>query len=132
MSSTISVGTSPSSLVDVPIEPDALDWGLQDVSSPDAGRVLDVSNTMYKNRTSQKRKLRLSWSNPSLANASAILSMFNPEYVYVRYPDVLAGGMQTRQFYVGDRSAPFRQVTLPIGDGKSTTITTLSFDIIER
>lgn len=132
MASTLAAGTTVSNLVEVPIEPDVLDWGLQDISSSDAGRVLDGNNTMYKNRTSQKRKLRLSWNNPSLKDASAILAMFNPEYVYVRYPDVLDGALSVRQFYMGDRSAPFRQVTLPLGDGGSTVITTLSFDIIER
>ena len=127
MASTISVGTSASSLVDVPIEPDAIGWGLQDISSSDAGRVLDSSNTMYKNRTSQKRKVSLSWTNPSLEDASAILRMFNPEYVYVRYLDVMSGEYETRQFYMGDRSAPFRMITV-----NGAVISTLSFDIIER
>lgn len=132
MAASLKVGTKSNNLVDIPAEPDAISWGIQDISASDAGRVQDGTNKMYKNRTSQKRKLQLSWTNISLAKASAILQMFNPEYVYVRYMDVYANGMQTRQFYVGDRTAPFRQITLNNSDGTKTVVSSLSFDIIER
>ena len=125
----ISVGTSLSSLVDLPIPPDDLTWGLQDVSAADAGRVQDAAKTMYKMRTSQKRKLKLSWNNPTLDNVSTILQAFNPEYIFVRYVDPLTGDYSVREFYVGDRSAPFREIRNPLTD---TILSTLSFDIIER
>lgn len=132
MTASIQVGTTTSNLVDVPVEPDAITWGLQDISASDAGRVHDSGNTMYKMRTSQKRKMQLSWTNISFANASTILQAFNPEYVYVKYKDPLHGGWQTRRFYVGDRSAPFRQIALSDANGTKTVMQTLSFDIIER
>lgn len=122
------VGTSAGSLSPVPT-PDSMGWGLQDVSASDSGRVNDANNTMYKMRTSQKRKLSLSWSDPDLTKASAILRAFNAEYVWVRYPDPMSGTFETRQFYVGDRTAPFRSVRL---GSLGATISTLSFDIIER
>lgn len=132
MAASLSVGTSTTSLVDVPVEPDGITWGLQDISAADAGRVNDATNTMYKMRTSQKRKLQISWVSVSFANASAILRMFAPEYVYVRYKDVEAGTWQVREFYVGDRTAPFSQIAIVDPNGDRTVVSTLSFDIIER
>ena len=42
----LAVGTSVSSLKDVPVEPDVIDWDVNDISSPDAGRVQDANCTM--------------------------------------------------------------------------------------
>lgn len=107
--------------------PNTFNWGLQDVSSPDSGRVNDENATMHKNRVTQKRKISLAWRDPDGPTTAAILQAFNPEYVSVRYLEPLTDTYETRTFYVGDRSAPLRQVTI---HGK--TYTTLSFDIIER
>lgn len=125
----LAVGTSASSLWEVTPDPSELTFGLQDISSPDAGRVLDPGNTMYKMRTSQKRKLNITWTLPTQAQATAILQAFNAEYFYVRYFDPLDGQIETREFYAGDRSAPFKWYQLP---GKGTRFTTVSFNIIER
>ena len=127
MDYALMVGTAADDLSPVPT-PDGYQWGLQDISAADSGRVHDRDNTMYKMRTSQKRKLQLSWTDPSVASASQILRAFNPEYVWVRYLDVMEGAFLVRQFYVGDRSAPFRSITLPGGG----IVSTLSFDIVER
>ena len=128
MDYVLKVGTKADDLKPMPT-PDGYQWGLQDISAADSGRVNDRTNTMYKMRTSQKRKLQLSWTDPDLATASKILKAFNPEYVWVRYLDVMEGTFMVRQFYVGDRSAPFRSVRLsPTG----AVVSTLSFDIIER
>lgn len=124
----ITVGASASALSALPCEPSRIDWGIQDISSADSGRVQDKGNTMYKMRVSQKVKLSLEWTNPTLQEASSILKAFNKEYFYVRYIDPMEGKYVTRQFYAGDRSAPFRKIELPNG----TTLTTVSFDIIER
>lgn len=132
MTASMQVGTTASNLVDIPVEPDGVSWGLMDISAADAGRVQDAGTTMYKDRVGQKRKLQLSWTNPTLAQASAILQAFNPEYVFVRYVDILAGGFQTREFYVGDRTAPFRQIDVYDATGRKSQMSTLSFDIIER
>lgn len=125
----LAVGTSPSALVDVHPDPSSVQWGLQDISSSDAGRVHDPENTMYKMRTSQKRKLNITWTMPTDAQAAVILQAFNPEYFYVRYWDVMDGQFEIRLFYAGDRSAPFKWFRLP---GKGTRMSTLSFNIIER
>ena len=123
----IQVGTTASNLVSLSREPSEIQYGLNDISSSDAGRTEDANVTMYKMRVGQKRKMTLSWQNLSLAEASEILQAFNPEYIYVRYLDVLEGQWNTRKFYVGDRSAAFFQVRLVNG----TTMKSVSFDIIE-
>lgn len=111
----------------VPIRtPSTFTWGLQDISAADAGRV-QQGDKMYKNRTSQKRKLSLSWNGTTPAQTSAILKAFNPEYFQVTYPDAMGGATETREFYCGDRSAP---VKTWMQDKK--LYTSVSFDIIER
>lgn len=121
------VGTTASSLQDVPRDPSSLSWGLQDISASEAGRTQD--GLMHKMMVTQKRKLDITWNLPTAAEAAAILSMFNHEYFYVRYFDPMDNALQTRCFYVGDRSAPFQWYQLP---GKGTRFTTVQFNIIER
>ena len=108
--------------------PYKFEYGLMDVSADDAGRVLDANATMYKQRICQKRKLNLAWRMLTAAQTSAILRAFNPEYVSVRYWDALDGAWETRTFYVGDRSAPFKWFQTLDG----TRYEELSFDVIER
>ena len=107
--------------------PSSFSYTLADNSAEDAGRVQDGNDTMYKNRTTQKRKISLSWIGVDQDKISQILQMFNPEYISVTYWDALANAEQTRTFYVGDRTAP---VTIWTVDTKRYT--SVSFDIIER
>lgn len=123
------VGTSASNLSPISLDPAQITWGFQDISAADAGRVQDAGNTMYKMRTSQKRKLQLTWNFPTAAQTAEILKAFNPEYIYVRYHDPMENALVVKQFYVGDRSAPLKWFNL---SKKGTRYTTLSFDIIER
>lgn len=123
----LSVGASAASLAPVPHDPYKMDWGLQDVSTGTAGRTLDANCTMHKERITQKRKLSLAWRMLDESDISAILTMFNPEYIYVRYWDAMDGKYEVRQFYVGDRSAPLKWFKTWTG----TRYEELSFDIIE-
>lgn len=122
------VGTEPDKLSPVSLDPSAMEWGLQDISASDAGRVQDAGNTMYKMRTSQKRKLKLTWTAPTADQASEILRAFNPEYFYLNYFDPMDNQTETRLFYAGDRSAPLKWYQVNGG----TRMATLSFDVIER
>lgn len=124
------IGTSDSNLVAMP-DPSTLEWGLQDVSAPDAGRTQDANATMYKEYITSKRKLKLAWLNPTMEDAGMVLRAIHHEYFRVRYFDVMAGEFQTRTFYHGDITAPFRWFDLP-GREDSRRLTTLSFDVIER
>lgn len=105
--------------------PSEMEWSLQDVSSANAGRTQD--GQMQKLRVAQKRTLKLSWSNPDPDSASAILKAFNPEYFNVRYFDPMENKYQTREFYAGDRVAPFKRWTV-----RNKRFSAVSFDIIER
>ena len=105
--------------------PSTFSWGLQDVSASESGRTDD--SIMHKNRVAQKRKISLGWNGKDWQETAKIMKAFNPEYIKVRYPDMLSGKYETRTFYVGDRSAPVKWWW----DGKQI-IEQISFDIIER
>lgn len=85
-------------------DPSVMQWSLQRVSSPDAGRTLDA--VMHVEQVAQKRKLELAWNNITADEAHAIVQAANPEYIMVYYFDFLAGEYQTRKFYTGDQTIP--------------------------
>ena len=91
--------------VDLPC-PSSYEWGLQDVSAGESGRTDDA--VMHKNRVDQKRKLKLEWVGKTWKETAEIMQAVNPEYISVRYPDMMTGTYQTRTFYVGDRTAPVK------------------------
>ena len=103
--------------------PSSYQWKLQDISDSDAGRTEDTM--MHKNRIGQCVKIELSWRNVTTADASDILRKFNPEYINVSYLDPMNGGYVTKEFYVGDRSAPMYNSQLGLWSN-------ISFNIIER
>lgn len=105
--------------------PSAFTYGLQDVSAAESGRTDDA--IMWKNRVAQKVKINLTWAVKDWRETAVIMQAFNPEYVTVRYPDMLTGDYQTKVFYVGDRSAPVK-----IWWANKKIIESISFDIIER
>ena len=105
--------------------PSVFSWGLQDISDTDSGRTLDT--LMHKNRIGQKRKISLAWNMPTDIEATAIVQAFNPEYIDVTYYDPLDGAVVTKNFYVGDKTAPVQMWSI---DKKYYT--SVSFDIIER
>lgn len=82
---------------------------------------------MHKNRVGQKRKISLTWNNPAPGDVAIILQAVNPEYFIVTYPDAMSGQIETREFYVGDRTAPMK-----IWTANNKRYSQLSFDIIER
>jgi len=118
------VGTSPTNLVECPT-PSSMDWGLQDVSAADSGRTDDTK--MHKNRIGQKVKWSLVWMTKKPDVVSTILQLFDPEYIYVRYSDPKHNRLVTKEFYVGDRSAPVKQWVVG-----GRLYESVSFDIIER
>lgn len=86
-------------------DPSSLSWGLQDISSSEAGRTDDA--VMHKCRVTDKRKLSLGWQNIKPDEAAKILSQFSGEYFNLTYPDTATNSTQTRTFYRGDITAPF-------------------------
>lgn len=106
--------------------PSAFSYGLQDVSSPDAGRTQDA--VMHVERVAQKVKLELEWQGLTWQETAEIMQAFNPEYIQVKYPDMLSGQMETKTFYTGDKSAPVKQW---FDEAGKKIIDRLSFNIIE-
>lgn len=104
--------------------PSTFSWGLQDISASESGRTDDA--TMHKNRVAQKRTISLAWNGVDWNATSFILKAFNPEYISVKYPDMMSGQYETRKFYVGDRTSPVKIFTV----GKKI-MESVSFDIIE-
>lgn len=87
-------------------DPSEFEWGLQDISASNSGRTQDT--IMHKNRVGQKRTINLTWKGPTRAQCATILQAVNPETFTVEYPDLMSGTQETRTFYVGDRTAPFK------------------------
>ena len=104
--------------------PSSFTWGLQDISASESGRTDDT--IMHKNRVGQKRKISLQWNGTDRETTAKILQAFNPEYISVTYPDAMSGVDETRRFYVGDRTAPYK--CWWAGNHRMESV---SFDIIE-
>lgn len=96
------------------------DW---EDDSKDGRRV--ESGKMYKNRKYRFAGLSLSWEKVSISNCSKIIKAFKPEYVYVKYLDAEDGVFITREFYVGNGSAPLFNTKVGKWDN-------LSFKIVTR
>lgn len=109
--------------VDAPT-PSEFNWSIQRVSSPDSGRTLD--GLMHVEQVTQKEKIGLKWLGSTPDVASTILQMFDPEYIQVTYLSPLTNSVVTKEFYTGDRSAPYYWWC---DGGRHTEIT---FNIIER
>jgi len=103
--------------------PSAYVYELEDVSAPGAGRTLDAK--MHKKRIGQLVAIELTWDHIKTADVSAILTVFNPEYIQVVYHDAMQGAFVQAEFYVGNRSTPYYSQLLGIYKN-------LSFRIIKR
>lgn len=107
--------------------PSAFSWGISDLSSEESGRSTN-DGKMTKDIIASKRTLSCTWNNPTKDEVSTILKLVcGKAYFMVTYPDALSGKDETREFYVGDRSAPMKMWTI---DKK--IYSTLSFNFIER
>lgn len=95
----------------------------EDVSSSDAGRV--ESGKMYKKRIGRAFAIQLEWAGVSNANAATILAAFSPEYIDVTFLDPWTNSFITKEFYVGNRTAPLYNATLGIWEN-------IAFSIISR
>ncbi len=109
--------------VPVTCPPSSYQWKLQDISASDAGRTEDTK--MDKKRIGQIRKLELEWKYATIADAAAILTAFNPEYINICYLDAMTGDWEVSEFYVGDRSVPMYNSSLGLWEN-------ISFNVIER
>lgn len=105
--------------------PASLEYGLSDVSASDSGRTEDTR--MQKNRVGQKRTLSLQWTAKNWRETSFLMQKFDPEYIFVYYPDMKSGNYEVREFYSGDKKSPVKWWW--VGNKKMESV---SFDVIER
>jgi hypothetical protein len=103
--------------------PSVYKWKLEDLSASDAGRTEDT--VMDKKRIGQLVGIELQWNKVSIADASTILKLFNPEYIKVEYLDAMQGTYVERRFYVGERSVPLYNGELGLWDN-------ITFNLIGR
>jgi hypothetical protein len=61
---------------------------------------------LHRDRIAVKRKLNLTWSAMDWNTLSKLLESVSNVFFEVTYPDPLTGGIETRTFYVGNRSTP--------------------------
>lgn len=94
---------------------------IQDV---DLEATRNSQGNMKRNRVNVKRKLTISYGPMSTATISAILKAVSDVSFYVKYFDPQTGGMATKKFYTGDRSAPVYSAELGIWKE-------CSFDLVE-
>lgn len=78
--------------------------GLQTIDADSSGR--NASGTMIRDVITEKVKLEMSWGPLSDSEVSTILNRVSSDFFSVTYPDPKVGGMVTKTFYVGDRTAP--------------------------
>jgi hypothetical protein len=81
---------------------------------------------MHVEQVTQKDKIGLKWLGSTPEQAATILQMFDPEYINVTYLNPLTNSVVTKEFYTGDRSAPYYWWC---DGGRHSEI---SFNIIER
>ena len=106
--------------------PQSATWGLQDISSEDSGRTND--GLMHNNVVAQKRKLTVKWG-PMVWAEAAIITRYcknKGSQIALTYPDIMAGGMLTKQFYTGDCTAEYHE-----WHGLVTIVKGISCDFIE-
>lgn len=88
------------------IKAEGLTWQRNDVEGPNAGRNMDA--TMIRDRKAQK----ITWSVPIRPlrkyEVQQLLTLINPEYVFVECDDPLWGDDRTAYFYSNNVPAAFK------------------------
>ena len=88
-------------------DPKVLQVEIQDI---DKGSERNAKGTMVRTRVATKRKITVEWSPLSNSEISKILKAMSDVFFTVKYTDPMVGGVTTKTFYVGDRTAPVLKV----------------------
>lgn len=84
--------------------PKELSVSIQTLDSGSSGR--NANGTMVRDIIAKKTKLDVKWGPLNISEVSLILRLIDRPSFSIRYFDPQEGGMLTKQFYCGDRSAP--------------------------
>ena len=113
------IGTTPFT-----IQPSKYQVDQYDVSDENAGRTAD--GAMQKNTLGRCYKIEMSWNVLNSTKAQTLFSLFTAnQYFNVTFYSPYEGTQVTKEFYVGDRSAPCYNATLDIW-------TNIAINIIQR
>ena len=88
-------------------DPSVFQVDLQDI---DKESERNANGTMQRTRVAVKRKLTVECGPLSNSEISKILKSVSDVFFTVKYPDPELGGITTKTFYTGDRSAPVLRV----------------------
>lgn len=77
--------------------------GLQTIDADTSGR--NAKGNMIRDVVAEKIKLEMNWPPLSDNEISTILNLVTNDFFTVTYPDPKVGGLTTKVFYVGDRTA---------------------------
>lgn len=66
----------------------------------------NAKGDLLRDRIAVKRKIECEWPPLTMKEVSTLLNSVKSVYFTVEYPDPMEGGIVTKTFYVGDRSAP--------------------------
>ena len=106
------------------IQPSKYQVDQYDVSDENAGRTAD--GAMQKNILGRCYKVQMSWNVLNSTQAQSLFSLFTAnQYFNVTFYSPYEATQVTKEFYVGDRSAPCYNATLDIW-------TNIAFNIIQR
>lgn len=83
-------------------------WQGSSIDGEDAGRGLD--GTMYRDKRADKVRLDVTCLPLKLSDASRVLSLIKPEWIYVCYTDPEAGGDRFCWMYSNNKPASFMQI----------------------
>lgn len=83
--------------------PQSFSVGISDLDG-ESTRV--ASGDLVRDRLAVKRKLEVGYGALTPTEISAILTAIQDEFFTVEYPDPMTGSLQTKTFYVGDRTTP--------------------------
>ena len=112
--------------VDIPKYPSTFSVAISDLDDgTSTTRTMD--GMLHRDRIAVKRKLELKFALLKWAELSTLLNQIQDVFFMVTYPDPMTGNVQTKEFYVGDRSAPVGLIR----DGEYYW-TGISFNFIER
>ena len=113
--------------VDLPKMPSSFSVTISDLDDgTTTTRTMD--GKLHRDRIAVKRKLELKFNAMSWSELSMILQMIEDIFFDVTYPDSQTGTLETKEFYVGNRTSPIA-LFRPNGD---VIWNNIAFNFIER
>ena len=92
--------------------PTVMEAGIYDLDSED-GTGRNQEGTMFRDRTTVKRKVHCEWGALTKEEMRTLLSAMSDVSFSLKYPDPQEGDFKTITAYVGDRTSP---MLMPLGD----------------